>query len=251
MARKGNTRGGPTSVVPERMTKAERREQARRERQELLRKQAHRRRRRRIGVVVGSVVVAAAVAVGVVLAATHHAKKGPLPGLLTTQATAGAPWPANNQKALERADAIGLPPLPSGFQSFHHHDLLQVLIHGQTIPVPAQIGLTSSAGASMHTHDASGIMHIESGRQFDYTLSDFFDVWGVRFTKSCIGGWCSSGADRLRVFLNGKPYPGDPTKLPLSQHDDVVVTFGTTSELPNPIPSTYSVNISQSCTGSC
>jgi len=103
----------------------------------------------------------------------------------------------------------------------------------------------------MHTHDASGIMHMEAGSLFQFTLGDFFDVWGVRLTKTCVGGWCSSGPDQLRVYVNGKQLTGDPTKLKLGQHMDVVVTFGTSAELPKPIPSTYSVNISSSCAGSC
>ena len=53
------------------------------------------------------------------------------------------------------------------------------------------------------------------------------------------------------MFLNGTAYPGDPRGLVLKQHEDIVVTYGTTKKLPNPIPSTYSGTISKSCAPGC
>jgi hypothetical protein len=44
----------------------------------------------------------------------------------------------------------------------------------------------------IHTHDTSGIVHIESPTVRPFTLGQFFDVWGVRFTSDCIGGDCNS-----------------------------------------------------------
>jgi len=215
-----------------------------------VRKAAIRRKRRRLATILGVVVLVAGIAVGIVLAASGgNGSKTPvkqtLPGMLTTN----APWPANSAQALTRANDIGLPPV--GAETFHHHDLLEIFVHGQAVPIPADIGLTSSSGASMHTHDPTGIMHLESDARFPFTLGDFFDVWGVRLTRSCIGGYCASGANHLVVYVNGNAIGGDPRTIKLGQHDDVVVTFGSTSELPNPIPKTYSINISPSCTGSC
>src|SRR5437016_946339 len=143
MAKRPPSRTQQTS--PGRQTKAERREQARRERQELIRKQAIRRKRRRLATVVGAVVIAAAVAGGVVLAVTGSGgKSGPtpfdprtLPGELTQTE---APWPANAPgiQALTRARTIHL---PTAGNVFHHHDLLQLYINGQTDTVPAGTGL--------------------------------------------------------------------------------------------------------------
>ncbi len=44
---------------------------------------------------------------------------------------------------------------------------------------------------------------------------------------------------------------GDATAVRLTQHQDIVVTFGTASELPTPIPSTYSASISSTCAPDC
>jgi hypothetical protein len=62
---------------------------------------------------------------------------------------------------------------------------------------------------------------------------------GVRFTPSRLGGYCAADDRRLRVYVNGAAYQGDPTTLPLGSHQELVVAFGTASNLPSPIPSTY------------
>ena len=103
----------------------------------------------------------------------------------------------------------------------------------------------------LHTHDTSGIIHVESPVQRAYTLGQFFDVWGVRFSSTCIGGYCTSGNKLVRVFLSGKPYAGDPRGLLLKQHEEIVVTYGTKAELPTPIPSDYSGSISSTCQPGC
>jgi hypothetical protein len=64
-------------------------------------------------------------------------------------------------------------------------------------------------------------------------------VWGVRFTPSCLGGYCAGGDQRLRVYADGKAVNGDPTALTLASHQELVVAFGTAAQLPSPIPSTY------------
>jgi hypothetical protein len=66
-----------------------------------------------------------------------------------------------------------------------------------------------------------------------------------------MGGYCDNGSQTLEAFVNGKPFNGDPRTIPLTQHEDIVLAFGTPSELPNPIPSSYSPSISTSCAPSC
>jgi hypothetical protein len=246
MARRSGGRG--TSTMPQRMTKAERKEQARKERLELERKHAQRKVRRRIGIVVGSLLVAGGIAAIVLV--NVNKKPPPLPGMMTNQATAANPWPANSQEALVRANKIGLPPV--GQEFFHHHDLLKIYVHGDNIPVPALIGLTANGGASMHTHDESGIMHLETDNPYNFKLGQFFDVWGLRFDNSCIGGYCSSGPNKLRVYVNGNLEVNSNVRaIPLGQHELVLVTYGTSAQLPNPIPKTYPNNISSSCGNTC
>ena len=107
-------------------------------------------------------------------------------------------------------------------------------------PGAALIGIDPAVGfAPLHVHDTSGVIHVESPTVRGYTLGQFFAVWGVRFTPSCLGGYCAGGPRRLRVFVDGTAVRGDPTALALEPHQEIVVAFGTAAQLPSPIPSTY------------
>ena len=81
-------------------------------------------------------------------------------------------------------------------------------------------------------------MHVESDVKRDFTLGQFFDVWGVRFSKSCLGAYCAKGADRLRVFVNGKPASNDPRNLVLREHQEIAVVYGPATAKAS-IPSSY------------
>ncbi len=106
--------------------------------------------------------------------------------------------------------------------------------------MPAGIGIDPAVGyAPLHTHDASGVIHVESPTARAYTLGDFFAVWGVRFTPSCLGGYCAGGGRQLRVYVDGRPYRGDPANLVLASHQELVVAYGTPAQLPSPVPSSY------------
>jgi hypothetical protein len=124
----------------------------------------------------------------------------------------------------------------------HIHQHLDLVINGTSVAVPADIGVAEAAGfmSPLHTHDASGVIHIESNVVRDFTLGQFFDVWGVRFTRDCIGGYCANATSTLKVYVNGSLVPGDPRALVLSARQEIVVIYGTDQETPKSIPSSYS-----------
>lgn len=82
----------------------------------------------------------------------------------------------------------------------HIHPHLSVLVNGKSIVVPEQVGIdpslwknhsldeygmqsmpemNMSAMAPLHTHDDSGIVHVESTINRDYTLGEFLSIWGM------------------------------------------------------------------------
>ncbi|MGZ4131480.1 MAG: hypothetical protein ACXVWF_00410, partial [Actinomycetota bacterium] len=92
----------------------------------------------------------------------------------------------------------------------------------------------------LHTHDTSGVIHIEADDpNFQGTLGQFFDVWGVRLSSTCVGGVCDAGDQTWHVYVDGKPYVGDPTQLALSEHQAIVLAYGTTDQIPNPLPDNF------------
>jgi hypothetical protein len=177
----------------------------------------------------------AAVVVGIVLASGGNEKKtsGPLRGILTTT----APWPANTELMAQRLAELGL---PGAGEALHTHSRLELYVHGLKVPVPAQIGISSDLTSPLHTHDASGVIHVESSKQQDFTLGEFFDIWGVRLTDSCLGAYCNGDEGSLRVFVSGKGFDGRIRNLRLQDETEIVVTFGKQSEMPEPIPSEFS-----------
>jgi len=218
--------------VRERQRRAERAREAARRR---------RRDRRRLGV---AAALAVLVAAGLVVAAAGRSGSGhapTAPGALPGLQTGPAPWGADTADLAARLRAIGLPPLSAaGGTAVHIHQHLDIYVDGRPIPVPALIGIDPAVGfAPLHVHDTSGVIHVESPTVRGYTLGQFFAVWGVRLTPSCLGGYCASGDRRLRVYVDGAPRRGDPTTLTLEPHQEIVVAFGTAAQLPSPIPSAY------------
>ncbi len=116
-----------------------------------------------------------------------------------------------------------------------------MFIDGQPITVPANIGIDQGHGflSPIHTHDATGIIHVESRVVRDFTLGEYFDVWGVRFDTRCVGDACDGNGRTLSVLVNGQPFAGDPRSLVLTSRQEIVVTVGTLRQLPNPVPSSY------------
>ena len=221
------------SAGPQR-TRAEKKELARQQR-DAVRRQMARTRRARQAIWIGG--IALVVAVGVFVFTNRNespASPGALPGLLKTE----APWPANADESAARADALRL---PAEGTTMHEHANVQVFVNGTQQPVPMNIGIDEATGTiqSIHTHDQTGTVHLESSQARTFTLGEFFGVWGVRLTPSCVGGYCNDQANRLRVFVDGQESTGDPREIALDDQSVIVVTYGTQKQLPDPIPSTF------------
>jgi hypothetical protein len=85
----------------------------------------------------------------------------------------------------------------------HTHSSLNVTVNGNSIPVPNGVGINSTlwndhsldefgtaqetsvfgmvtpSMSPLHTHDSSGIIHVESTEFKNYTLGDFLNIWGL------------------------------------------------------------------------
>jgi hypothetical protein len=170
-------------------------------------------------------------------AATLVANPSSLPGLLTGD----SPWPANTDQLAARLGAMGLQKLPSEGTVLHIHQHLDIYVNGQKVTVPAFIGIAKDQSfiSDLHTHDASGVMHVESPVQATFYLGQFFDVWGVKFTANQIGGYQTSSDKQLTVYVNGTKYQGDPRAIKLAAHQEIVVVYGSPSDTPATIPSNY------------
>ncbi len=159
-----------------------------------------------------------------------------LPGIQTGP----IPWLAEIDHLSQRLQTIGIPALSAEGTQLHIHQHLDVIINGTHALVPAGVGIneTDRFISPVHTHDETGVIHVESNEIRDFTLGQFFDIWGVRVTKDCVGGYCRSGKNGLKVFSNGKPVIGDPRALVLKSHQEIALIYGP-SNAARSVPSSY------------
>jgi len=163
----------------------------------------------------------------------------PDPSALPGLQTATAPWQPEMANLATRLRAIGLPALPAEAFALHIHQHLDIFIDGNPVDVPPQIGIASYFISPIHVHDDLHVIHVESPTVQTFTLGQFFDIWGVRLTANCIGGYCTDATHKLQVYSNGTLYSGDPRMLALDAHEEIAIVYGTSAEAPKSIPSSY------------
>lgn len=157
------------------------------------------------------------------------------PRLTADGRTTAPPWqaPVDTQG---RVAAAGLPMLGAEGQVEHIHAHLDVIIDGQPIEVPANLGidLVGRQISPLHTHDTSGIVHIESPVKVPFSLGQFMTEWDVDLTATSIGGIHSAGARQLRAYVDGKPFSGDPASIVFEDHQDIALVYGFADQLKPP-----------------
>jgi hypothetical protein len=116
----------------------------------------------------------------------------------------------------------------------HIHAHLSLFYQGEQIAVPAAIGIVGpfqvkhgfvSEGQAfywLHTHDATGIIHIESPDDRSYTLGNFFNIWGQPLNKENVAGL--KGA--VQAFVDGKRYTGSVRSVLLKAHEQITLVVG-------------------------
>jgi hypothetical protein len=153
--------------------------------------------------------------------------------------TTAPPW-ATPADPAARVAVAGLPMLGAEGQVMHIHAHLDVLVNGKPVIVPALVGIDESAGriSPLHTHDTSGVIHIESPVKATFTLGQFMTEWDVALTGRRIGGLAAGGGRTLRAYVNGRQTKGDPAALVLHAHDEIALVYGPSGAKPK-VPSRY------------
>jgi hypothetical protein len=199
-------------------------------------------RRNRL-LLIGATLAGATIVVGAVIAGASGGSSSPplAPAHLSHELAGRAPWPKNVAGLRGRLQALGLPALAQEGTLLHIHQHLDLYVDGRRVTVPAGIGIDETQGfiSPLHTHDESGVIHVESPDVRTFTLGQFFAVWGVRLTPRCLGGYCATGSKVIRVFADGQRFAGDPRRLPLAEHEEILVAYGTGAQLPRPIPARF------------
>lgn len=182
-----------------------------------------------------------------------HALAAPLVALLVAALAA----PAVAQRApvpLQQATVIGKPMFESGntvrggsgqtidgidgssqeMLKVHQHAHLSLFYKGQQIAVPAGIGIVKPFSEQngfvgggraiywLHTHDATGIIHVESPDNRRYTLGQFFDIWGQPLEAGDVAGLKGT----VHAYVNGAEYTGKLRDIALTAHGQITLVVG-------------------------
>ncbi|HEV2238188.1 MAG TPA: hypothetical protein VGR57_16120 [Ktedonobacterales bacterium] len=226
-------------------TKRDQRRMTRREqfqqRQEERRRARERARRiqqyRRLGIIGGTVIVVGLLS----LLVARSIIGGSRPTTTTLQAATG-----------QTVDNISC---TTGEQlTVHYHADLQIYVNGQVQAIPAGVGIVLPDGTqsahltsngqtaciySLHTHDNSGIVHIESPDNRSYTLGNLFDIWGQHLSTTQFMGHAVDAKHKLAVVVYDatgakKLVTGNPANVVLSAHDTIVIQYNSATELGSP-----------------
>ena len=107
---------------------------------------------------------------------------------------------------------------------FHIHPELTIVIDGETQVIPTDIGIKPNCMNSIHTHDATGKIHVESPVKKDFTLGDFFAVWEKPFDKDHILDKTVDANHVIEVTVNDKPVTTFENTV-LVDLDKIVITY--------------------------
>lgn len=196
----------------------------------------------------GAVIVIVIAVIGGINLYNQHAQQA-----AQTQANA-TPTPGPNAKAPPiqlSSTGVGRPAFPNPIRSnphngapvdgitctsteqvtLHIHSHLAIFANGKQLQVPAGVGIAPVPPQGclywIHTHDATGIIHIEAP-QFEapggghFTLGSFFDIWGQPLARDDVAG--KRGA--VTAYVNGALWPGDLRAIPLISHQEITLEVG-------------------------
>ncbi len=136
---------------------------------------------------------------------------------------------------------------------YHYHPGLSISVNGTSFTIPPDVGRSGSCNRPLHTHPpgsnpsapfSDGEIHVESDENRDYTLGDFFLIWGnwandpkmTIFSSTQLFTNHVDATHHLTVTVNGQPNTefqnlvlpktADPTANPFA----IVITYqaGTT-----------------------
>jgi hypothetical protein len=226
----------PVQSDEEDLTRKQRREQARAQRKALEQAEAASAMRRRRLTRIGGTVVAAVAIAAVLIAATsggssHKTAAATSSGAQGALLTTPVPWPPQYAQLRTRVQAYEFPPQSDA--GYHIHAVLRIYVDGKQIPVPEKVGIDTQEEylAPMHTHDTSGIIHMESSQPYPFKLGQFFTIWGVKFTNTQLGGYATGNRNVLSVYANGK-LVSNPVEYVMNAHDHIVVGYGRPGSFP-------------------
>ncbi|MEP7064517.1 MAG: hypothetical protein ABI889_00660 [Gemmatimonadota bacterium] len=122
----------------------------------------------------------------------------------------------------------------------HLHVHLSLIADGTQRAVPLGVGVDNpfviqnfvvAAGCYywLHTHDATGIVHIEAPVTTPFNLEQFFDIWGQPLSRTNVAGFSGN----VTAYVDSTLYDGDLSAIDFTAHKQITLIVGT---VPDTIP---------------
>lgn len=99
------------------------------------------------------------------------------------------------------------------------------------LAIPALIGQSAACSAGwydLHTHDRSGVIHVEAATYTRMTLGQFFSVWGQPLSYTNVAG--ITGLP-VSIYINDgnelRQHTGDPGDIELLGRRSITIVIGT------------------------
>ena len=129
------------------------------------------------------------------------------------------------------------------FTKFHIHAHLDIYVDGKPFVVPSQIGIDPEGRCLywLHTHDDSGVIHIESPIEREFSIGNFIDIWDQTFNNTNLfdNNNVNDTKSALRMFVKGVEVPTgtDFRNISIGAHDEIALVIGPIQD--DKIPSRY------------
>lgn len=178
-----------------------------------------------------------------------------------------APADGDTSSGAQGQTVDGMPCASTMPNTYHVHAFVGIIINGRQLALPDGIGMKNPGADGtfagipnwteyascyyyIHTHDASGVLHIESPQSVSltssiYALGNAFDVWGMALSTTQIGPYTGT----VRAYVAQVPlktpqilrsyyttYTSEPRSIPLKSHTTVWLEIGPTYITPSSLP---------------
>jgi hypothetical protein len=149
---------------------------------------------------------------------------------------------ADGDSEAETLDEVAGVPCQSGEQlNYHGHVRVDIHIEGEEVVIPDNTGIRFTYPTPdpdgvvpepefycifwLHTHTGP-LVHLEAPEETDFTLGQFFEIWGEPLSSTELLDNTVEGDKEVRAFVNGEPWDGNPADIPLTDQDVISVQYG-------------------------
>ncbi|GEM_PF-5245172 len=103
----------------------------------------------------------------------------------------------------------------------HYHAKISITQDNEPITIPARIGIVKQCIHPIHTHDTSGIIHIDYPTYKEFNLGDFFDMMGYVFDDQQIGSIKKSDRYSFKILVNGREARANYRNVTIHKDDSI------------------------------